>query len=355
MLFLGDLADHDHHDTGAAHPERAARLDAVRLGIADAVGTDGVVTVEPRLATAAELARVHDPHYLWSLERLAEEGGGALDPDTPVSPGSWDTALLAAGTGLAVVDALDRRGDGVGFVAVRPPGHHARRAAGMGFCLLNNVAIAAADLVARDRRVLIVDWDVHHGNGTQEIFWDDPRVLYASVHQAPAYPGTGRSDETGGPGAPGTTCNVPLPPHATGELYRRAIDEVLADVAHAFAPDWVLISAGFDAHRDDPLADHLLTAADYAELAERVAALAPTSGRVAVFLEGGYDLGALRRSVQATVGRLTGTDEPEGEAPSHGGPGAEVLGATRSALLRARAGAGTERTGAATHEDPDHG
>ena len=338
MLYLGDLGDLDRHDTGDGHPERAARLEAVRRGVADAIGTDGLVPVAARAATAEELARVHDPVYLGALERFAAAGGGALDPDTPVSSGSWDTALLAAGTGLAVVDALDDAGRGVGFVAARPPGHHARRAVGMGFCLVNTVAVAAAALAERAQRVLIVDWDVHHGNGTQEIFWDDPRVFYASVHQSPAYPGSGRSDETGGPAAPGTTCNFPLPPLATGETYRRAVDEVLADAAAAFAPDWVLISAGFDAHRDDPLADHRLTAADYAVPAERVAGLAPTDGRVVVFLEGGYDLGALRRSVQACVGRLTGTDEPSDEPTSHGGPGAEVLGATRSALARARGG-----------------
>lgn len=340
MLILGALGELDHHDTGGWHPERPPRLEAVRRGIEDALGPagDGVLHVEPREATAAELARVHDPRYLWSLERLAEEGGGELDPDTPVSPGSWDTALLAAGTGLAVVDAVAARG-GVGFVAVRPPGHHARPAFGMGFCLLNNVAIAAAALEARGERVLIVDWDVHHGNGTQEIFWSDPCVMYVSMHQSPAYPGTGRVGETGGPEARGTTINFPLPAGTTGEMYRRAIDDVVAEAARAFAPTWVLVSAGFDAHRDDPLAEHALAAGDYADLATRVARLAPGPGRMVVFLEGGYDLAALRRSVAATVGRLTETFETD-EPPTHGGPGAETIGAVQTVRARIEETAG---------------
>jgi acetoin utilization deacetylase AcuC-like enzyme len=325
-LVLGDLGGLDEHHTGRGHPERPARLDAVHRGIADALGPadDGIVRVASRAATPEELARVHSPAYLASLERLAGAGGGALDGDTPVAPGSWSTALRAAGAGLAVVDELRARGDGVGFVAVRPPGHHARPAAGMGFCLLNHVAVAAAALADGGERVLVIDWDVHHGNGTQEAFWDDPRVLYVSLHQWPYYPGTGQVDETGGPGAPGATVNVPLPAGTTGEMYRRALDDVVADVSAAFGTTWVLVSAGFDAHRDDPLADHRLGAGDYAELAARVAALAPGSGRVVCFLEGGYDLDALRRSVAATVGRLTATYEGD-EAPTHGGPGAEVV------------------------------
>jgi acetoin utilization deacetylase AcuC-like enzyme len=331
VLVLSDLGDLDRHDTGEWHPERPARLDAVRRGIVDALGPhdDGVVRVGPRVATHDEIVRVHSARYLWSLERLAADGGGELDPDTPVSAGSWDTAVRAAGAGLAVIDELRARGSGTGFVAVRPPGHHARPGIGMGFCLLNNVAIAAVALADAGERVLIVDWDVHHGNGTQDAFWDDPRVMYVSMHQSPMYPGTGRVSETGGAGAPGTTINFPFPAGTTGEMYRRAIDEVVADASAAFGTTWVLISAGYDAHRDDPLAGHALAAGDYAELASRVAALAPGDGRVALFLEGGYDLAALRRSVAATVGRLTGTFESD-EGPTANGPGAETIGAART-------------------------
>jgi acetoin utilization deacetylase AcuC-like enzyme len=179
---------------------------------------------------------------------------------------------------------------------------------------------------------VIVDYDAHHGNGTQDIFWDDPRVLYVSLHEWPLYPGTGRLDETGGPDAPATTCNVPLPAGATGDVYLRAFDEVIEPLAARFAPDWVLVSAGFDAHRADPLTGLALSAGDYGALAARATALAPRPGRTVVFLEGGYDLDALAASSAACVAAMLG-ERLVSEPPTSGGPGREAV--TAAALLRA--------------------
>jgi acetoin utilization deacetylase AcuC-like enzyme len=176
----------------------------------------------------------------------------------------------------------------------------------MGFCLVNNVAVAAAELAASGERVLVLDWDVHHGNGTQAIFWDDPRVLYVSTHQWPLYPGTGRPEEVGGPSAAGLTVNVPLPPGSTGADVRRAVNLVARPAIERFEPTWVLVSAGFDAHRDDPMADLTLSSGDFAELGRLAAEFAPQPGRLVVFLEGGYDLTALRLSVSDTIGALLG-------------------------------------------------
>lgn len=328
MLLLSRDAAYDLHDTGRGHPERPARLDAVAQGIEAAVPADAIVELEPRVATRAELERVHDAEYLDALERFCEGGGGSIDPDTVASRGSWEAALHAAGSGLRAVDALTGGEGKVAFCAVRPPGHHATPSRSMGFCLLNNVAVTAAALAARDERVAIIDWDAHHGNGTQEMFWDDPAVLYASLHEYPLYPGTGRLEETGGKAAAGLTCNLPLPAGATGDVYLEALDEVVLPLVESFAPGWTLISAGFDAHQADPLTGLHLSAGDFALFAQRLVTLTP--GRVVAFLEGGYDLAAVRDSV---IGALSGllpevrTQSPE--RPTGGGPGRPVIEAAR--------------------------
>jgi acetoin utilization deacetylase AcuC-like enzyme len=307
------------HDGDRGHPERPARVDAVMAGVADValeLGSD-LEILAPEPAGVAALARVHTAGYLQRLEEFCLGGGGQLDPDTFAKADSWEAAQLSAGAGLQAIETLRRRGDGVAFVATRPPGHHALADRAMGFCLLNNVAVSAAALVAEGERVLIVDWDVHHGNGTQALFWDDPSVLYVSTHQSPFYPGTGDAGEVGGDEAPGLTVNIPLPGGATGDVLRRALDEVAAPVIETFDPTWVLISAGFDAHRADPLADLALSSADFAALARTVAGYAPQPGRVVVHLEGGYDLGALRTSVAATLGALSGMPAPaDAERPT---------------------------------------
>jgi acetoin utilization deacetylase AcuC-like enzyme len=295
------------HDTRPGHPEQPARMEAVARGVASCVAADDLVRSAPRPATVDELARVHDRGYLEALERFCASGGGNLDPDTVAAAASWEIARLAAGAGLDAIEQLRGGAGDSAFLAVRPPGHHATPSRAMGFCLLNNVAVAAAALADAGERVLVVDIDAHHGNGTQDAFWDDPRVTYVSVHEHPMYPGTGMLRETGGPNAPGTNVNVPVPAGTSGDVYRRTVDEVILPVAERVAPTWLLLSTGFDAHRDDPLTDLGLSAGDYWDLTTRLLEVVP-AGRRLVFLEGGYDLRAVSTATAATLAAMAGVE-----------------------------------------------
>jgi len=292
------------HRAPREHPERPERLVAIERALVAAKLPERCVRVAARPATRAELERVHAPDYLDMLERTVGGGGsGWLDPDTFYSEGSWTAALLAAG---AAVDLALAVADGTldnGAAFVRPPGHHATRDRAMGFCLLNNVAVAAAALRARQKRVAIFDWDVHHGNGTEAIFDEEPDVLYCSTHEWPQYPGTGLADYVGTGRGAGATVNVPLPRGTRPEAYLAAYRARIQPAIAAFAPDVILVSAGFDAHVADPLGGLRLDDDTFETLTRDMLALCP---RVAVVLEGGYDLDALASSSVRVVQTLLG-------------------------------------------------
>jgi len=301
---------YEEHQTGHGHPERAERV-AVLRDLIESVSGTGLIRLEPRPATPDELALVHAEEHLKLVAGTAGGGPQAFDADTPVSSRSYETALLASGGLLALVEEIMAGGADNGFALVRPPGHHAEADRAMGFCLFNNVAIAARSLRERHGldRVLIVDWDVHHGNGTQHSFADDRGVLYVSTHQYPFYPGTGGVDEVGLGEAEGFTLNVPLPAGCGDGEFLDAFVRVIDPVCRQFEPQFVLVSAGFDAHLRDPLAGMRVSEEGFGCLARVLLRIAAehSGGRFAAVLEGGYDLDALRGSVARVL------DEMEGE------------------------------------------
>jgi acetoin utilization deacetylase AcuC-like enzyme len=294
------------HDTGGWHPERPARLEAALEGARR--GAQEVVEVEAPEAPLEAIYALHRPSYVARVRDFCLAGGGSLDPDTVVSPGSWNAALRAAGAGLAAVEALERGEGDAAFLAVRPPGHHATRDRAMGFCLFNNIAITADALAQRGNRVAIVDWDVHHGNATQEMFYDRRDVLYISTHEFPFYPGSGWIDEAGKGDGEGWNINIPVPAGTAGDAYEEAWNSIVLPVLRATQPDWILVSAGFDGHADDPLANVRLREPDFGRMGFRLAQITP--GRLVLFLEGGYDLGAISGSVEAAL-RGAGGEFPD--------------------------------------------
>jgi len=288
------------HDTGE-HPENAKRLEAI-TGRLKRMGTwDELEKLNPRPATADELKSVHSPQLIELVEQTAARGGGAIDPDTVLSEDSYQAALFAAGSTVAATEAVVKGNVETAFALVRPPGHHATRDRAMGFCLFNNIAVAGSQAISKLglSRVLILDWDVHHGNGTQDIFEREPRVCYISLHEFPHYPGTGQADEKGS----GNLVNIPLPAGCGDEQYLQAMDEIVAPVAQRFKPELILVSAGFDGHWADPLASMKLSITGYAGIARRTLRLAQDicQGRLALTLEGGYNLTALAGSAKAVI------------------------------------------------------
>ena len=322
------------HDMGAGHPERPERLRAVVDRLRDEHPLPGTRWEKPRLAPRAALERVHDLSYLDRLDGL--RGYAArLDPDTSTSPGSIEAMYLAAGAAIDAVTAVVRGDASNALALVRPPGHHAEAGRARGFCLVNNVAVAAEYARAElgCERVLIVDWDVHHGNGTQHSFEDRADVLYFSTHRFPFFPGTGWLEEIGTGDGLGYTVNVPLPAFLGDPELGTAFREILVPVADGFRPDLVLVSAGFDAHRDDPLGGMQVSEEGFAALCGVVQDIATrhAGGRLALLLEGGYGLEGLAASVHACTQVLTGATPPPTAAATDPRFG-ELLAAIRDAL-----------------------
>jgi len=307
------------HDN-AAHPENARRLEAIMAYLGKKGTLKQLIPIKPCPATIEELLWVHGEQQIASVRQAAQEGDAWLDPDTYVSPGSYDVALYAAGGTIKATEAVIDEEVNNAFALVRPPGHHATRRRAMGFCLFNNVAVAARYALARCERVLIIDFDVHHGNGTQEAFYDNPQVLYISMHQHPHYPGTGSIKETGSGAAMGTTLDIPLPAGCGDDEYRLVFEQIIVPAARRFKPQLILSSAGYDSHWMENLAMMRVSVSGFAWMVQVIRELADDlcSGRLIMALEGGYNLDALSASVKATFDVLLGNpgvEDPLGESP----------------------------------------
>ncbi len=302
------------HDTGY-HPENAQRLEAIMAHLEETGLLKQLTPIRPRPATTEELEYVHQASYVSRIQDAAVRGGGWLDGDTVMSPDSYDAALYAAGGAIEATDAVISGGVTSAFALVRPPGHHATSLAAMGFCLFNNIAIAAQHALKKHKldKVTIIDFDVHHGNGTQEAFYNNPQVLYISTHQYPHYPGTGTVGETGSGAAEGTTVNIPLPGGSGDDEYRRVFEQIVVPVVRRFRPELILVSAGYDLHWKDRLAMMEVSTAGFAEMIRFIKGLAAElcHGKTVITLEGGYNLKALATSVKATFDVLLGNSDIE--------------------------------------------
>jgi acetoin utilization deacetylase AcuC-like enzyme len=318
-LYISHPSSH-LHDTGS-HPENASRLVAIEAAL-EATGWAGLERVEAPAATREQLLRVHAGEHIDAIEEFCARGGGMIDVDTVAGPDSYVAALHAAGGACRGAEAVLAQESAFAFCGLRPPGHHAERGQAMGFCLFNNVAVAAAHVLAGGaERVLVLDWDVHHGNGTEAIFANSPEVLYVSVHQRPLYPGTGDADYTGVGDGQGYTRNLPVPPGAGSDEFLALVEHVVVPLGREFAPDLVAISAGYDAHRDDPLASCLVDTETYGDMAAAMRELAAELDTgLLICLEGGYSPRALAASVVETITALNDGRSPRQAPPAAAEP-----------------------------------
>jgi len=308
------------HDTGQ-HVENAKRLEAIISYLQQTQLKPQLTLIRPRAATIDELSLVHHTRYISHIQDVAQRGGGWLDVDTVMSPDSYQAAVYAAGGAIRASEAVMDGEVSSAFALVRPPGHHATSQQAMGFCLFNNIAIAAKYALTKYKleRVVIIDFDVHHGNGTQAAFYNDPQVLYISTHEFPFYPGTGRIEETGSPGT-GSTINIPLPAGCGDEEYLQAFQQIIVPATQRFNPQLILVSAGYDLHWADELALMQVSTNGFAQMVRNIKGLADElcGGRLLFSLEGGYNLRALAYSVKATFDVMLGNtsiEDPLGQSP----------------------------------------